>query len=370
MIASGLTLTQKPDFIELSARVKFERFPFHTERIWWRFPLEYAEYLHLNGDSLLAALLLPCMFRGERLVIEAPVSEQLLASVPKIQVLFYQWFKEVREIPVTASSMKSITPPGSGLACYFSGGADSFYSLLKNMELPEGDPGQISHLIFINGFDIKFKRKELCQRLRQHLIQTADTVGKTYVETSTNLKAFGDKTVYWRFYYGSVLASISLALGSLFKTVIVPSSYGWHQQHPDGSHPELDVLWSTEKTRFIHDGCEATRVEKIVNQIDKSDLALEHLHVCWRNRNVFFNCGVCEKCLRTMISIYIGTGRTDLPIFSAPLTPEAVHQIAITNESSLMFAQENLAMQEGRHSDFDQRLKAALHRIIDAYSGK
>lgn len=365
MIATELTLAHQRDTVTLSALVRLERFPCRTERLWWRFPAEYGDCLRLNGDPLLPALLLPAMARGERLLIEAPVSEQLLANIPKIQDLFIQWHLPVRHIEVSAPVERNRSGSGPAVGCYFSCGVDSFYSLLKNDDLPAGDKARITHLIFLNGFDIKFKRHALYQRIRSHIIGTSEMLDKRCVEASTNLKSFGAKSIAWQFYWGSVLASIGLALGPLFNTVIVASSYAWHQQHPDGSHPELDILWSTERTSFLHDGCEVTRAEKIVTRVACSEMALEHLHVCWRNRNVVYNCGVCEKCLRTMIALYARTGKTSWPNFSEPLQIENILALKDLSASAKLFAGENMDLLAGQDG-FGEKVREALRTVLAA----
>ena len=62
-----------------------------------------------------------------------------------------------------------------------------------------------------------------------------------------------------------------------------------------GSHPLLDPLWSTETLAFVHDGCEANRMEK-VRRIAESPLLLEGLRVCVDDRGPdVYNCGSCWK---------------------------------------------------------------------------
>src|SRR5262249_976947 len=67
-----------------------------------------------------------------------------------------------------------------------------------------------------------------------------------------------------------------------------------------GCHPGLDPLWSTETLEFVHAGAEARKSDKIP-VIAASPLALRVLRVCWENRNGAYNCGRCEKSLRTMV---------------------------------------------------------------------
>ena len=52
----------------------------------------------------------------------------------------------------------------------------------------------------------------------------------------------------------------------------------------------------------IHDGAEARRCDKL-RRLAESAPALKGLRVCWQDAG--FNCGRCEKCLRTMIALHL-----------------------------------------------------------------
>jgi hypothetical protein len=45
------------------------------------------------------------------------------------------------------------------------------------------------------------------------------------------------------------------------------------------------------------------RSEKI-NFISNYDDIYDYLRVCWKNYNNTYNCGICEKCIRTMFDFY------------------------------------------------------------------
>ncbi len=64
----------------------------------------------------------------------------------------------------------------------------------------------------------------------------------------------------------------------------------------------LDPLWSTELTEIIHDGCEATRIDKLA-YISEHDLAMQWLRVCNQATNGAYNCGRCGKCLRARVGL-------------------------------------------------------------------
>jgi hypothetical protein len=69
-----------------------------------------------------------------------------------------------------------------------------------------------------------------------------------------------------------------------------------------------DVLHSTSSTRVLHDGADVTRLQK-VSYVGGSDLALRHLHVCFR-QTAELNCGQCRKCTLAMLGLLLsGAGR-------------------------------------------------------------
>ena len=87
---------------------------------------------------------------------------------------------------------------------------------------------------------------------------------------------------------------------------------------PWGSHPDLDPLWSTERTFLRVDGAEVTRTEK-VTAIAASPIAPSRLKVCWR-ADIEANCGRCEKCVRTQCALAIAGALERAPVFLQPLT--------------------------------------------------
>ena len=49
-------------------------------------------------------------------------------------------------------------------------------------------------------------------------------------------------------------------------------------------------------------GCEASRLDKL-DVVAREPAARHSLRVCWENRGGAYNCGRCEKCLRTMVAM-------------------------------------------------------------------
>jgi hypothetical protein len=175
--------------------------------------------------------------------------------------------------------------------------------------------------------------------------------GKTLVPVYHNHYAFGYRYNLSRnLTQGSVLASVGLLLG--FPRVYVPSAFSFGQLVPLGSHPLTDPLWTNECVDVRHDGAEATRIDKL-QKICKSESALANLRVCLNEMNV--NCGMCAKCLRTMISLRL-LGASAAPFPPLP-RPKAIRKSQISDDIEMAFFKESLEF--AAHSE-DQNFRNDL----------
>jgi hypothetical protein len=228
------------------------------------------------------------------------ISSRLFSATPKIQDIFHLWGAEYwgtnfRRVPVDVEVRRGRSEPASGVACFFSGGVDSFYTLLKYRD-------EVTHLIFVHGFDIPLAERGLRAQTSRMAREVARELGKDLIEVETNLRAFSDTLVDWDKYHGAALASIALLFQHRFRKVLISSNWSYADLFPWGTHPLLDPLWSTELTEIEHDGCETTRPEKVAD-ISAHELPMEWLRVCLKNSNGAYNCGRCKKCLLTMVSL-------------------------------------------------------------------
>src|SRR5450759_3153719 len=90
-------------------------------------------------------------------------------------------------------------------------------------------------------------------------------------------------------YHGSALASVALLLSPQFGRFYVPATCSPGYSAPWGPPKDRDPLWSTDATEVIHDGGDASRVQK-ARLVATSEVALESLRVCWENRGDQYNC--------------------------------------------------------------------------------
>ncbi|OGW86089.1 MAG: hypothetical protein A3C35_08540 [Omnitrophica bacterium RIFCSPHIGHO2_02_FULL_46_11] len=287
-----------------------------------------------NSNVALAATLLPAMKLSAPLRLRGSVSEELFGSVTEIQQIFSVWDEGFNLVPIeNGVANNHATNHKNEVACFFSGGVDSFYTLLKNEK-------EITHIILVHGFDFQsdFAGKE---EVVKNITEVASKLGKKLVQVDSNLRSFSDNYVTWGFYHGAMLASVALLLSTKFKKVFIPSTHSFRWLVPWGSHPLTDPLWSLRDMEIIHDGCEAKRVDKVA-AIAKNDVAMAYLRVCWENKGGAYNCGACEKCLRTMINLLVVGALDKCKTFSRQLELWRVARIKIDSESTRDFILENL----------------------------
>jgi hypothetical protein len=101
-----------------------------TSEVWYRVS---EGPIAQGSETFLAATLPSAMKLGFGLELSGGVSPRLLNALPVIQTIHRSWVPECREIPVHLGAPRAATPiAGPGVACFFSAGVDSFYTLLKH----------------------------------------------------------------------------------------------------------------------------------------------------------------------------------------------------------------------------------------------
>ncbi|ETD34536.1 hypothetical protein [Williamsia sp. D3] len=315
----------------------------------------------LAGDATpwLAPATLIGMRNKRDVVVYGDVSETAVQGSVKAQDTLGSWFPDILdEVTITAPMAVETTRTSGrrGVGAFFSGGVDSYYTALKHLD-------EITHLIFIHGFDIDLSNNDLAERTLDALRKSAAELGKELIEVKTDLRGRLDRNrLNWGLQgHGALLAHVGIALSTVVEKIYVPSSYTADQLHPWGTHPDLDGHWSSDAVEFIHDGVEASRAAKMEKFIEE-DAAMNNLRVCWWNQDNAYNCGECEKCLRTMINLYIAGGLERCATLPDKISIEAIDRLHFNRDAKL-FVAENLA--ELRAGDIDDpELEAALQRVL------
>jgi len=240
----------------------------------------------------------------------------LASNLETIRDIYAAWIDGGHRVPLNFAISSDAAPAASGVSLFFSGGVDSFYSLIKHRD-------EVENLVLIHGFDIPLAETKTWDLTEAQAREAARIFGKRLIVVRTNLH-FEQPSVPggWGIYGGAALAAVAYATALNHRRIYIASGYSYAQLRPLGTHPLLDPLWSTEAVQIIHDGGE-TRTNKLRLLVQYPE-ALSRLRVCWENEGNY-NCGQCEKCVRTMLGLRaLGVDRCSA--FPDTLTPKLVRQ--------------------------------------------
>lgn len=313
--------------------------------------------LSSSPEAAVVATLLPAMRLGENINVPESISPRLSESLHEVQNIFAIWDRTLKRIAINASGKFSTPCRGERVGTFFSGGVDSLYTLLKRKD-------EITDLVYIRGFDVKLHDGDLYRRVLMSIERLARTYGKRVVIVETDLHEYLNLYADWAiFTHGAALAATGHVLCEHFRRIYIPSTHTYADLFPWGSHPVLDRLWSSEAVEFVHDGCEARRVDK-AELLATSDAALETLRVCTKNTDGAYNCGICEKCVRTQINLLAVDALDRCPTFDTTIDAGLVRSTKVRGANARAFVKENLEVleQRGIAPDIQRALREKLAR--------
>jgi hypothetical protein len=332
------------------------------------FDYQFAEAATLDAcaDALAAALLLPCMRAGEPLQVVPAISPLLSFSLPRIRDLFHAWWPRLPRIDIeTTPQNAAALPTHHRAATFFSGGVDSFYSLLKHRR-PGTLPQPLTHIIYMRGIENRLELAEGVEQTMEWVQKIARATGVQAIVGETNIRTSlqsPESNLHWeRHYHGSALAAVALGLSQHLAYVCIPSAFSYNHLIAHGSSPLGDEMYSTERQRLLHDGAEVTRPQKVASILEwDRDLVLTHLRVCIDNRGGAFNCGRCYKCVRTAVALRALGVWDQARTFPDKATDHWEH---IIGEDHLALTEENLQFAQERDAEtaLVAMLRAAVRR--------
>lgn len=284
-------------------------------------------------------------------------SRRLAASLPRIQAAYTAMFPALKPVPVRSGRRPGpplpALPARRGTALFFSGGIDSFHSLVAHR-------GDTDLLVAVRGFDVTAGDDALWSLVRPRLVAVAAETGCGFLEVATNVRSLLRRHVSWEVAHGAVMAWIATLLAPLASRVRIASSHR-RGAIPWGSHPDLDPLWSTEAVEIEHDGAEHTRAHK-AEDLGRDPLAMAHLRVCWQNRGGPYNCGVCRKCTTTRVLLHaVGALERCATLRGTP-TPDEIDRLEAERPTTRLYLEEALEAYRRLRPDAPQR--AALERRL------
>ena len=217
---------------------------------------------------------------------------------------------------------------------------------------------KIDDLVFVRGIDIQMANHALLDEVEEKLREISRRLGKHLVVIDSNIRHFitGYGTSWAKRANGIGLAAVAHVLG--YKHQFIPATHTYWDTFPWGSHPLSDHLFSNHQTTLIHDGAAHERTEKIASLAQSPEL-LSIFRVCWQDAG--YNCGKCEKCVRTMLTLEALDVETET---FPPLKISQLEALKIYDDNGAAFVRENLALADrcGRND-----LAKPLRKLIKSW---
>ena len=340
--------------------------------VWFEVPTDVADAGALGvADPWYAALLLPAMRRHEDLRIDAPLSQELVATQSQVQDFYSMWLPSSRRADVSAEGWPDLEAEGDGVGLFFSCGVDSWYSLLKSETQRKVGRSGLTHLVTVAGVDIDVGewKADVVGTVQENTRRIAEEVGLSSVALATNVRQlYTSIGLSWRWGQAGALAAVALLLQRRFSRMIVASSLtsAMIAMDPEvaafGCHPLLMPLFSTRLCELSVDGGESSRLQKVERVVESSH-AMATLRVCWANHEPGYNCGKCGKCIRTSLELEVIGALTDAWTLPHPIDPEAIRSMGLLFPTDIHFLEERY--RRLRELDADPEILAAIERCLE-----
>ena len=313
----------------VSATVTWENCDRPQEEVFFETTAEFVEDLVINPDTWLLACTLPAMRYGEdRIAINASISPEIKDGLINAMRCLIDWHggatprrlkaqgnahlsnRKVIKIEAPRRTQPLLADRSNRAAGFFSGGINALAMVQDNhLNFSPDHPRHIKDGILID----EISEKDISNNYYQNIVDAVSAIAKDaeveLIPVSTNAYAhFHDldpEYSFWnREYIGSFLAAIAHAFAPRFSCVSIASTHDYPNLEPWGSHPLLDPLYSSSGLQIRHENAALSRLDK-TKLVGKWDVALKHLQVCnekksYKNGN--YNCGRCNKCLKTMMA--------------------------------------------------------------------
>ena len=320
---------------------------------------EFEEDLVINPHSFLVAGIMPAMWHGEeRIFIDADICPQLRDGLETAMALMRHWWypkdKKLTRIEAKTGNSRPISDTRNAAGMFFSGGIDSLASFRKNRLLfPLGHPWSIKDGLLVFGLETEDLDK--FEHVKDSLSTFSKEAGLTLIPVYTNIRQLDDDWLFWqRQFQDSVYSSIAHAFCKRFCVVSISSTYDIPHMQPDGSHPLLDINYSSSDLIIRHDAIKMSRLDKI-KLVAEWDLGFQNIRTCNKSelyQREALNCGKCWKCVSAMLALLsLGVLEKTNAFPQQELTEELVDSVIKIYRTTVCFYEElpPLLIQKGRY---------------------
>lgn len=332
----------------------------------------FGEGLWPNPHSFLMGCIMPAMHYGEeRIFIDGEISPEVRLGLTAAVGWIRHWFygPDHRSIRIEAKTrvdgLSPARPERAGM--FFSGGIDSLGALRSNrLTFAPEHPWSVKDGLLVCGLETDDEEK--FEHVVKAVSDPAREAGLTLVPVYTNVRHLNDDWMFWeRASHDAIFSAVAHALSRRLTTVSISSTYDIPNIRPQGTHPLLDINYSSVDVLIRHEGLLLSRLDK-TRLIAGWDAALRNVRVC-NNSDLYssdtLNCGRCHKCVRTMLGL-LALGVLDKATAFPPgvLSEELIESVIDIYPTTICFYEELTApLAEKGHSGFAR----VLENKITAY---
>lgn len=280
----------------------------HTsQEMYYSVEKKYAEFLvNERVDAFVVGLLPLALTKNHKIHYDAPISEQLYFQLTKLYIPSLAKFADYHLIELEGEIASEPLNYSQAVGTGFSAGVDSFFSIARNTKLQE-EAFNLTHLTFFNvgshgdyGGD---EARELFYKRAKNSREFAEQYDWKFIMVDSNISEVLNMMFVETHTFRSV--SAVLAMQKLFAKYYYSSGFSFDtfllEQGDTATFDLLNLpMLSTEDTRFYSMDGHSTRSDK-VSVIAEYPPSYDYLNVCQVSE---VNCGVCEKCRRTLLALY------------------------------------------------------------------
>ena len=279
------------------------------KKIWFSVDKEYEPYLCWErSDAYVIAVLNYAMRNGHDIECDAPLTEDLYYNIDKylidaIKQYNPNFYRPIITAPISSDVLPCAGAVGTGISC----GVDSLHALASQTGL-KFNKHNITHLTFNNvGSHGEGEKAQKLFKERLELPKIfANEFGYKLVISNSNLMDVVEQNHFKSHTYSSMFPVYCL---QKLYSIYYYASGGYKYSEFSltdivsqccGSYEMLSLpLLSTHNLRIYSEGEGMTRMTKLKKVVDYVP-SYKYLNVCLKDGD---NCGVCEKCVRTLLGI-------------------------------------------------------------------
>jgi hypothetical protein len=311
VIISDIALTERDGVRRVGATIRWESCGRPDQAVFYETGPDHAAPLTADPNAFLVGLVLPAWHQGERRIrVEGALCPMLMDQIDAPLLTLRAWYPELGAPPaIESDGLEARVPTGDGAVSLLSCGIDSLATLRANRTwFPPGHPLAIRSCLLVDLVDDADGNGAAASNPDAAKVDAArrvcDDVGAGVMLVRTNLWSMdGDGWFFAKSSFGAeFLSSAHCVSGDFRHAYIAASLDAQHPFVPAGSSPLLDPYYSSGHLQVHHHGAYMPRLER-TRLVADWPAGLDNIRVCVHEGRGTTNCGTCEKCIRTMLTL-------------------------------------------------------------------